>query len=94
MTASGSGYYSSTTGSPGSDRDQDRDVFRTSAGYGSDSNKLFVDPYLVRRKEKERKTMEVKAASKAVARKATDLRPAGKKPPVGELVAFFQNTKD
>ena len=50
----------------------------------------FVDPYVERKLARERRSLEVKANAQAVAKKATDARPPGKKPPVGELVAFFQ----
>ncbi|KAF8324044.1 hypothetical protein DL93DRAFT_84444 [Clavulina sp. PMI_390] len=80
----------STPGSPtyGSDRDRsDLDVF-------SSRSSTFVDPLLVRRRERERQSMEVKANAMAVAKNATAGRGAGKKPPVGELVAFFQAARD
>jgi hypothetical protein len=81
-------------GSPAGSSDRgDRSDAEVFASRG-DSNMLnggtFVDPYIERRRARERRSLEVKANAQAVAKKATDARPPGKKPPVGELVAFFQ----
>lgn len=91
-------------GSPTSNSDRERDVFVTrswtSGGGGplsassTSSSSSFVDPLERRKKEVERRSMEVKAVSKAVASKATAARAPGKKPPVGELVAYFQAVQD
>lgn len=89
---SASGYSSSGAGSPGSDGAQDRE--RGDADVFSSRPGGFVDPLLLRKREKERRSMEVKATALAVAKKATDLRAPGKKPPINELVAFFQATTD
>ena len=92
------GSSSAGPGSPAGSSDRgdrsDAEVFTSRGDSSILHGGTFVDPYLERKRARERRSMEVKANAQAVARKATGARPPGKKPPVGELVAFFQAAQD
>jgi len=93
-SSSASGGPGSPSGSSDRGDRSDADVFASRGGGSVHNGGTFVDPYVERKRARERRSLEVKANAQAVAKKATDARPPGKKPPVGELVAFFQATHD